>query len=128
VPFRYKYLNALLDLLSSNNSDVSLISMKTLPKIGYVALLNNRPVAAGFLRRVEGGYGQIDTLTSNKYLGSIVRHQGISKVVDSLLEDAKILKLHGIISYIQHPDVLKRAQDVGFTLLPHRVISLSLTK
>jgi len=57
------------------------------------------PVPAGFLRRVEPCYAQIDTLVSNAYCGSIMRHEGISKVVDALLADAKRLKLKGIIAH-----------------------------
>jgi hypothetical protein len=30
------------------------------PKIGYVAYDRNEPIAIGFIRKVEGGFGQLD--------------------------------------------------------------------
>ncbi len=127
VPFRYKYLKALHDILSSNDYlNISEINMKSLPKIGYIALLNGHPIAAGFLRRVEGGYAQIDTLTSNKYFGSKIRHLGIKLVVDTLILEAKTLKLKGIIAFTKDEGILKRAKEIGFTEPEAKLIALKL--
>lgn len=129
IPFRFKYLSTLHDLLKTNDYlHISTVNMKTLPKIGYIALLGGHPIAAGFLRRVEGGYAQIDTLTSNKNFGSLVRHQGIKLVVDTLLQDAKDLKLHGIIAFSTDDGVLSRAEQLGFKSLPHSLIALNMSK
>lgn len=127
IPFRYRYLSILHDLLKSNDYlNISTVNMKTLPKIGYVALLGGHPIAAGFLRRVEGGYAQIDTLTSNKHFGSQIRHQGIKVVIDALIQDAKDLKLHGIIAFTQDDGILSRAEALGFKALTHQLIALKL--
>ncbi len=127
IPFRYKYLSVLHDLLDSNQyAHTHTVTMKSLPKIGYIALLGGHPIAAGFLRRVEGGYAQIDTLTSNKLFGSQVRHEGIRLVVDSLIADAKNLKLKGIIAFTNDDGILDRAETIGFKCLTHSVISLCL--
>lgn len=127
VPFRYKYLPFLLEMLESREYlGISEINMKTLPKIGYMALLNNKPVAAGFLRRVEGGYAQLDGLTSNPYLGSIVRHKGIELVVDHLISAARQLKLNGVIGFTSDKGVLKRAEGLGFTTVDQSLIALRL--
>lgn len=101
--------------------------MKTLPKIGYIALLGGHPIAAGFLRRVEGGYGQIDCLTSNAHFGSLVRHQGIQKVVNSLINEAKDLKLKGIIAFSKDAGIVKRAEDIGFHVVEQTIIALPLS-
>ncbi len=90
--------------------------------------MNGHPIAAGFLRRVEGGYAQIDTLTSNKHFGSIVRHEGIKLVVDSLISDAKTLKLHGILAFSTDDGILNRAEQLGFKSQPHSLICLKLTE
>lgn len=100
--------------------------MKTLPKIGYMALMNGHPIAAGFLRRVEGGYAQIDTLTSNKQFGSIVRHEGIKLIVDTLVNDAKDLKLKGIIAFTKDAGIIKRAEDIGFHVVEQSLIALRI--
>lgn len=106
---------------------IGTIKMSTLPKIGYIAMLNDQPIAAGFLRRVEGGYAQIDTLVSNTYFGSQIRHEGINKVVGSLIEDAKILKLEGIIAFTGDSGILKRAKELGFKVIDQTLIALPLT-
>jgi len=127
VPFRHKYLKALLDMHESQNYlEVSEINMKTLPKIGYICLLEGHPVAAGFLRRVEGGYAQIDTLVSNAHFGGLIRHEGIKKVVDALIEDAKALRLRGIVSFTGDSGVLKRAEALGFHVVNQQLIALRL--
>jgi len=127
VPFRFKYLKALHDILDSNQYlNMSDVNMKTLPKIGYIALRNNYPVAAGFLRRVEGGYAQLDTLTSNALFGSQIRHEGILKVVDALLDEAKVLKLRGIIAFTHDKGILKRAESLGFKEFSHTLIGLRI--
>ena len=78
--------------------------------------MNNHPIAAGFLRRVEGGYAQLDTLTSNKHLGSIVRHQGITIIVNTLIQYAKDLQLRGIIAFNSDCSILRRSEELGFDL------------
>ncbi len=100
--------------------------MRTLPRIGYIALRNGYPIAAGFLRRVEGGYAQLDTLTSNPMFGSLIRHQGIDLVVKALLEEAKTLKLHGIVAFTIDKGILSRAKDMGFVNCEHSLITLKL--
>lgn len=128
IPFRFKYLSTLHELLNSNDYlGISEVNMKTLPKIGYIALMGGHPIAAGFLRRVEGGYAQFDTLTSNKHFGSLVRHKGIELIVDHLLQDAKDLRLKGIIAFTTDDGILDRADKMGFKTLTHSVIALKLT-
>lgn len=127
IPFRYKYLSTLHDLLNANDYiGISEVTMKTLPKIGYIALMGGHPIAAGFLRRVEGGYGQLDTLTSNPHFGSLVRHEGIKLVVDTLIQDAKDLRLQGLIAFTVDKGILSRAEDCGFHTLKHSLIALKL--
>jgi len=105
---------------------IETVTMQTLPKIGYIALLNNQPIAAGFLRRVEGGYAQIDTLVSNPYFGSQIRHLAIDKVVDWLINDAKELKLSGILAFTLEESIINRAKERGFTILEHNILGMRL--
>lgn len=105
---------------------INTITMKNLPKIGYIALMNKQPIAVGFLRKVEGGYAQIDTLVSNPYYGSIIRHEGIKKVTDALQEEAKLLKLHGIIAFTKDTGVLSRADAEGWHKVSETLIAIRL--
>ncbi len=100
--------------------------MKRLPKVGYIAFMGDHPIAAGFLRRVEGGYAQLDTLVSNAQFGSQIRHEGIKKVVDSLIDEAKVLKLAGIIAFTADVGTLSRAEAIGFHVVKQSIIALRL--
>lgn len=101
--------------------------MNTLPKIGYLALLNKQPIAVGFLRRLEPCFAQIDTLASNAYFGSKIRHEAIHLVVNSLLEDAKRLELKGIMALTKDQGIITRAKELGFNEINQVVIGKLLT-
>lgn len=127
TPFKFKHLDMLIELHESQNSPTAKhIEYKTLPKIGFIAYMGKIPVAAGFLRRVEPCYAQIDTLVSNGMYGSLIRNEGITKVVDSLIEEAKRLKLKGIICHTRDKGTLARAETLGFHIVPETIIALSL--
>jgi hypothetical protein len=127
TPFKHKHLPQLIELLKTQKyNDIATISMKTLPRVGYIAFMNNQPIACGFLRRVEPCFAQLDTLASNALFGSTIRHEGIKTVVDTLLLEAKALKIKGIISFTADEGILKRAQSIGFHIVPQTVIAKPL--
>lgn len=127
TPFKFKHMDMLLDMHSSHKYDqMNTIAYKTLPKIGYIAYQDDMPIAAGFLRRVEPCYAQIDTLVSNAYCGAILRNEGIRLVVENLLNEAKRLKLKGIIAHTRDKGTLERAEALGFHIVPQTIIALSL--
>jgi hypothetical protein len=119
---------ALLEMLESQEAlHISqTITSKNLPKIGFIAFFGSQPVAAGFLRKLEPTYCQIDTLVSMGLLGSLIRHQGVTGVVAALLDEAKRLKLDGIMAITTDSSVLKRAKELGFTIFPQSIIVKSL--
>ena len=115
--------------VAQGSSDANILKPKTLPQIGYIAFNDElEPLSAGFLRRVEGGYGQIDTLVSNPKFSSVIRHNALAAVVDALLHRARQLELEGIVSYTRDRSVISRALACGFQLLPHAVISFDLKR
>ena len=127
TPFKFKHLESLISLLKSQNyPDIHNIQMRTLPKVGYIAFCGKEPIACGFLRRLEPCFAQIDTLVSNGFMGSVIRHEGIKIVVENLIEDAKRLKLEGIIAHTMDNGTLKRAESIGFKVVPQTIIALSL--
>lgn len=129
LPFKYKHFQLLLDLHASQNSPTGkIITYRTLPKIGYIAMLGDQPVAAGFLRRLEPCYAQLDTLVSSAHFGSNVRHLGITAVVDALINEAKRLKLEGLLALTADKGTLLRAEGLGFHVVEQTVIALTLTQ
>lgn len=86
----------------------------TLPEIGYIATEGSIAIAAGFLRRIEGGFGMIDTLVSNASLDGTIRHDGISQVVSRIILKAKELEIKGLICSTKDEGIIKRAKSIGF--------------
>lgn len=127
--FEQKHMSLLHEMLESQDyMGISDITYETLPQLGFIAIQSSIPVAAGFLRIVEGGYAQIDTLTTNAKFKSKSRHEALSKVVEELIEAAKILELKGILAFTKDEGILKRAESLGFHTVPQTIIALSLTK
>ena len=117
----------LTTLATSQNEDPDYYSPTTLPEIGYIAFDDNTPVAAGFLRLIEGGYAQIDSLISNGQLNSTTRHQGIELIVNTLIAKAKENRLKGLICHTKDKSILERAMALGFEVVPQVIISLPLS-
>lgn len=129
VPFKkQKHLKYLKEMLVSQNYPESNdMDTYNLPKIGYIAFYDKVPIATGFLRKVEGNViAQIDGLASNPYLGGIIRHNALSQILDRIIYDAKALKLKGLICFCEDYSTIKRAEDIGFTVVSHTTLSLSL--
>jgi hypothetical protein len=96
------------------------------PEIGYMAYLNNTPTAAAFLRRVEGGSGQIDGLTTNPACSSVQRHMAIDAVFENIVDMAKYLRLRGLMFFTVDAGILERSKLRKFTKLSHTVSVLNL--
>lgn len=128
VPYTPEMLPTLLSMLQSQKYlGMADINNETLPAIGFIANIDNVPTAAGFLRRVEGGFAQLDTLMSNAEQSSELRHDGISQCVDSLIEEAKKLKLHGILATSKDESTIMRAISIGFHVVEdQKLIALPL--
>lgn len=102
------------------------INQETLPAIGFIVYSNSeyQYICAGFLRLVEGGFAQIDTLVTNPDIDSYIRHEGINLLVNKLLETAKSLKLKGIYAHTNSQNIIKRAVDTGFHVVNQSIIAL----
>lgn len=123
VPFKHKYFDLLQEMHEKQHLALGIkLSMQDLPKIGYICLLGKQPVAAGFLRRVEPNYAQLDTFLSNPYMGSQIRHRGLTLITDALLEDAADLDLKGVLVITKDESILKRAKIEGFTVVDQTLL------
>jgi hypothetical protein len=131
VAYKPEYLPVIRLLVTANKKSfirAQDIASDTLPRIGYVAMVLGQPTACGFLRVVEGGFGMIDTLVTNPTIPAETRHRALTELVDRLIEDGKIqCGMKAIFSHTQDPSVIKRAEGVGFSVLPESVIGLVLT-
>lgn len=111
-------MHALRDLPYPNSNE--------LPQIGCIIKENDTPIVAAFLRRVEGGYAQIDTLISNPNVDKSLRDIAIDKCLKLLVNCAKTLKLRGLVSFCEVPASITRAEKHGFKQLNHKLMGISL--
>lgn len=126
IEYQADQFDQLVALHQSQDVNTMFLDPATLPKIGFIAAEGSIPVAMGFLRQLEGGYAQIDTLVSNADLPGELRHEGLDKIVSSIIDTAKQLKLKGIISFTSDKSVIMRAVATGFRVSNHAVIVLEL--
>lgn len=127
VNYRPEFFEALKAMLKKQGSNLLPdVTEKSLPEIGFVALLKSEPVAMGFLRRIEGGYAQIDTLVTNPEFGPIDRSVSIMMVYGKILDSAKKLKIPGLIVITENDSVINRALDCGFKKIKQTLLGLPL--
>lgn len=114
-------------MLASNDSPYTEATLSShIPKIGYIAMLGDQPMAACFIRRVECDIiAQIDGLTSNKAFDSILRHKAIDMILTQLITEAKAMKLQGLIGCTKDDGVMKRIKELGFKTLTEKLVVLS---
>lgn len=104
-------------------------SKDEMPKIGFIAYSDNRPIAAAFLRQMEGGHAQIDGLTSNPEATSAERHEALDAVIKETVESAKSLKIKVLMAWTRDEYTLKRGVSNGFTPLSNiAVMAMDLSK
>ncbi len=96
------------------------------PAIGCIAYDKDLPVAVAFLRRVEGGFGMVDGLTSNPEASSEQRHLGLDLVIYHILSVGKASGIMHICSITQDENTLMRAIRHGFVKFPHAVVMIDL--
>lgn len=112
------------DLLGSRGMSWSLIP--ELPQFGLIAFIEGEPVAAGFLRQVEGGFAMLDGLISNPNKSSEERHEAIDGVVHGLTAMAQRTGLTKLIAFSEDEGTLKRSLEHGFVHMKHSFIVLNL--
>lgn len=125
VPFILEiHLEAVLRMLYLRNSPIP--PKASFPEHGCVVYRGAEPVAAAFLRRVEGGYAQLDGLVSSPVASSEMRHEAITLAVDYVLDQAQALGITQIMAISTDAGTLLRSERHGFAKLPHAFIALDL--
>ena len=97
-----------------------------LPTIGFVAFGGGKMIATAFLRRVEGGFAQLDGLMTNPSASSQERHVALDLVVDKLIEHARGLKIKHLIAFSNDSSTLLRSKAHGFVKQPYTMIAVDL--
>lgn len=102
--------------------------IENLPSYGLMVYSNDVPVAAGFLKMIEGGNSAIlDSLITNGDLPAEQRDLALDLLVENILIDAKRLGIKHLLAFSSDKNTLVRATRFGFAQLEHHVITLPLS-
>ena len=96
------------------------------PKYGFMAFDDDKAIASCFLRRVEGGYGQIDGLVVDKTIAKCLKRQAIDTVIKKCRDKAKSLRMKGVLAFCQSDRTIVTALSHGFVQLPHTMLGLNV--
>lgn len=121
-----KHYDVLRDMLVKNNQPV--LPPHTFPRIGFLAYEGSVCIASAFLRKVEGGYAQLDGLCTNPEQPGHLRHIAIDKVVQCVLKRAAVLGLAHVMAFSVDAGTIERSKKHGFVQLPHSLIAVDLNK
>lgn len=98
-----------------------------LPKIGFVAEFDGKPMAMGFIRLLENSKrGIVESLIANPSSSGKARHMALMMVSSMLVTCAKECGLKSLIAFTEHSAVFKRSLKFGFKAIPEQMIALSL--
>jgi hypothetical protein len=97
-----------------------------LPTLGFVAQQKETPVAVGFLNMCEGRRAVLEGLSTNPYADSDTRHFAINSIVEQIISAARLLGVYHLIAWTIDDNILKRSENFGFKIAPHKFIALEL--
>jgi len=93
-----------------------------LPRFGFIVHKDDKPVAMGFIRVLEGKMGVLDSYITNKEFDYDVRSAALDLISDALVAFSRVdLKLNGLIAFSDHPNIIQRATKYGFATHPKNV-------
>ena len=107
-----KHQSLLINLLDLRTLPYSVLD--NLPVLGLIALEDNKPIALGFLRRVEGNYGMLDSYITNPLESKELRHEALDGITSKLIILAKDLKIEQLFNFTADKGILSRAERHGF--------------
>lgn len=96
-----------------------------IPLQGYIAEVQDTPVACAFIRFC-GKYGFIEGMTTNPSASSEQRHLSMNLLTMKILKEAKRGNLVKLIGYTVDQGILQRAKSLGFKEQPHIMFSYDL--
>lgn len=103
------------------------VTSGTIPANGIMIMHDTRPMAAGFLRKVEGGYLMLDSVISNPQESPAHRDEALNLVFKRAVELARDLDAKFMIGTSVDAHTLERAKKFGFSASPYALMVLELT-
>jgi hypothetical protein len=94
-------------------------AIEDVAEIGFVCFHDTTPVAAAFLRKMEGDWALFDGLVSNPTQTASIRDEALDCVMTAIMKLADETGIKGMLAYTADNFTLLRAEKFGLTRLPH---------
>lgn len=99
-----------------------------LPEYGLIALRGDKPVAMGFIRRIEGPYAMFDSFITHKQAQSSDRNRALDHIVKKLLKHLRDSEVRRVLAFSGFKDIINRGIRHGFKHFPCKMIILAVDK
>ncbi len=100
--------------------------ISALPELGLVAYWDGEFTAAGFIRKVEGGYGMIDSYVTDPRIKDVVRNDVLNALTIQLLDLARANGITNLIMFSVDEKTIIRSYRHGFKKRPDTVATIVL--
>lgn len=118
--YTIKEINWAKHLFFHQNMDQRLAD--SLPKHGFMVFDSGVPVAMGFIRRLEGNLGVLDSYITNPNFTPGGRNRALDLLTKKLIRFGKDkLKLKGLLAFSADTNTIQRATNHGFWAHPDNV-------
>lgn len=118
--YKFSDMPTVLSWVKTHSMDEDLIS--DLPEIGYIARSGATPIAAAFLRKVEGNFVLFDSLISDPTLPPELRDDALDLLGEQLIRTAKELEFKTIVGITKDKFTYMRALRLGFVHTSHALL------
>jgi hypothetical protein len=85
-----------------------------MPEYGAVAYEDDKPIGMAFLRRVEGGFAQVDSLASNPQAPGELRHKALDLCISEMVRVAQQMEITNLIAFSRDKSAIVRSLRHGF--------------
>lgn len=107
--------------MSDNFPTYGFVAVET-STIAGINFLRPKVIAAGFVRRVEGGYTMLDSFITDPAYPSATRNEALEKVSNMLIALIRRNSAAKMICLTMDDGIADRAEKGGFVKTPHLVM------
>lgn len=100
------------------------VPAQALPPNGYIALVGEKPIVAGFLYRTDSNLGWLEWIVSNPDSTFDERTTAINELLETIFQRAKELKIQAIFTSSNNETLIKRLAEQGFQITDKNVTHL----
>lgn len=90
-----------------------------LPKTGFIFMVDNRPIAAGFYRHCEGHTAMLDSYISSPSETPELRNKALDLITKILLRTAERKGIKTMLAFSTDHNTITRSLAHGFEAIPH---------